>query len=127
MTMARNFAYNNTNRLLNFKKNKVFNQLDNKLQSLNSEIFKAKAKNFIGKTNFKNMCHSIFSHQTTTYCNYLCAHTHVEGKFTVQNCTEHIKVHAVDLDLTQQIKVFTMENCLKNMLKCFVKSLEPLI
>jgi len=51
----------------------------------------------------------------------------VERKLIVQNCTEHIKVHAVDSDLTQQIKVFTMENCLKNMLKCFVKSLEPLI
>lgn len=90
MTMTRNFAYNNTNKYWFFKKNKVFNQLDNKLQSLHSEISKAKAKNFIGKTNFKNMCHSIFSHQTTTYSNSLCAHTHVEGKLTVQNCTGHV-------------------------------------
>jgi hypothetical protein len=40
----------------------------------------------------------------------------MQGKLTVQNCTGHIKVHAVDSDLTQQIKVFTMENCLKNTL-----------
>jgi hypothetical protein len=74
MTMAKNLHIITQIDHQFFKKNKVFNELDNELQNLKFEISKAKAKNFIEKTNFKNMCHSIFSHQITTYSNYLCAH-----------------------------------------------------
>ncbi len=57
--MARNFAHNGTNRLSIFQSDKVFNKLDNKLQSLNIETCE--------RYNFKNTCSSNYLHQNVIF------------------------------------------------------------
>jgi hypothetical protein len=47
--MARNFAHNGTNRQSIFQSDKIFNKLDNKLQSLNIETCETNTSFLKGK------------------------------------------------------------------------------